>query len=447
MRARSLFVAVLVLGLFGAGLARAQLPPSQLWEIPPVTAGHCLAAGTLFGQLVDAGAPCSAGSGMSTDGANSTSAAQQAIATSAGSAALALGGAVTAPSLTSGAPTGSASTGDVNISGTFMVNGTPISTSSGAVTLNTSSLIETLVNEGATGTAAGKLVVYTTGATVKKAATTDTSSVIGICVSGVTGTSCGTTGNASVAISGQASCVFDGATTAGDFVIVSTTTAGDCHDAGSTVPTAVAVFGQVLSTNGGGGTYVVDLSPIGSMAALNSKAKPGGSSGQIQINSSNSFTGITLGGDCTFSTPNVTCTTLNGKAVGTSGATIPLLNGTNTFSGAQTFGEVLGTVTSQSGTGSSAYTFAATDCGTMILATGASAATYTVPNSLPTGCNIAVSQETASGQVTIAAGASAVFNANPHSYTKTFGQYAIISITVKSNAGSAATFTLLGDGA
>jgi hypothetical protein len=35
---------------------------------------------------------------------------------------------------------------------------------------------------------------------------------------------------------------------------------------------------------------------------------PGGSNGQLQINNSGSFGGFTLGGDCTFSSPNITCT-------------------------------------------------------------------------------------------------------------------------------------------
>lgn len=186
-------------------------------------------------------------------------------------------------------------------------------TTGGTTVLNTSSLIETLPNDTSTGTANNKLLIYTNAAQVKTAGTGDTSDIVGICVPGQTGTGCGTSGNASVAIAGQALCVFDGATTAGDFVVTSTTTAGDCHDAGSTVPATVQVLGYVLSTNASGGTYAVDISNIGAMAALNSKAQPGGSSGQLQINSSSKFGGITLGGDCTFSTPNITCTKTSGN--------------------------------------------------------------------------------------------------------------------------------------
>ena len=41
----------------------------------------------------------------------------------------------------------------------------------------------------------------------------------------------------------------------------------------------------------------------------------GGTSGQLQYNNSGSFGGFTLGGDCTFSQPNITCVSINGKAV------------------------------------------------------------------------------------------------------------------------------------
>src|SRR5204863_1844511 len=59
---------------------------------------------------------------------------------------------------------------------------------------------------------------------------------------------------------GKASCVFDGATTAGDYVVASTTVGGDCHDSGATQPT-VQIIGRVLSTNGGAGTYTIALKP------------------------------------------------------------------------------------------------------------------------------------------------------------------------------------------
>jgi hypothetical protein len=44
--------------------------------------------------------------------------------------------------------------------------------------------------------------------------------------------------------------------------------------------------------------------------------QPGGTSGQIQVNSSGVFGGITLAGDCTFSSPNISCTKTGGTPFG-----------------------------------------------------------------------------------------------------------------------------------
>jgi hypothetical protein len=62
-----------------------------------------------------------------------------------------------------------------------------------------------------------------------------------------------------VTLRGQSSCVFDGATTAGDYVVASTITAGDCHDNGAAYPTGIQAIGRVLSTNAAAGTYTVEL--------------------------------------------------------------------------------------------------------------------------------------------------------------------------------------------
>ncbi len=113
-----------------------------------------------------------------------------------------------------------------------------------------------------------------------------------------------------------------------------------------------------------------------------------------------------------------------------------------TWSGIQSFGEVIGGTSIQSGT---SYTLAATDCGTTINFTSGSAITVTTLNSLPIGCGIAILQAGA-GQITVANGASATMN-SAHSYTKTFGQWAIIGLYVDTNSGSAAHFVLTGDGA
>ena len=53
---------------------------------------------------------------------------------------------------------------------------------------------------------------------------------------------------------------------------------------------------------------------------------PGGTNGQVQFNNSGAFGGFTLGGDCTFSEPNITCTTSNGIPIVTTTGTQTLTN-------------------------------------------------------------------------------------------------------------------------
>jgi len=109
-----------------------------------------------------------------------------------------------------------------------------------------------LCNDGTTGTALNLLAVYngaTPGCAVK-AGTSVTDGVVGV-VSGGSGTS----GNAVVTYRGYVQCSFDGGTTAGDFVVASSSTSGDCHDAGATRPVGVQVVGRVESTNTGANTY------------------------------------------------------------------------------------------------------------------------------------------------------------------------------------------------
>jgi hypothetical protein len=112
-----------------------------------------------------------------------------------------------------------------------------------------------IANAGVTGTTLNKLAKLTGApSTAVIAATSDTSRILGIVVGGA-----GTTGNAQIATDGIASCVFDGGTIAGDYVRISSTVAGDCHDAGNTRPTSGQVLGMVLSTNGSGGTYAMTV--------------------------------------------------------------------------------------------------------------------------------------------------------------------------------------------
>jgi hypothetical protein len=127
-----------------------------------------------------------------------------------------------------------------------LYTGTYVDTTAGALATD-------LPNATTTGTTLNKLAKVTgSPATAIIASTSDTGGVIGVVVDGA-----GTTLSAQIARGGQASCVFDGGTTAGDYVQISSTTAGDCHDAGASYPGIGQVLGRVLSTNASAGTYAM----------------------------------------------------------------------------------------------------------------------------------------------------------------------------------------------
>lgn len=147
-----------------------------------------------------------------------------------------------------------------------------------------------VANAASTGTTLNKFAKLTGApSTAVISSDGDTENAIGIVTAGA-----GTTGTATITVMGQVSCVFDGATVAGDYVTIAAT-GGGCHSAGSTYPTGTTVYGKVLSTNVGAGTYVMELMTpdiTGSAAtSANGKSKPGGSSGDYQWNSSNVFAG------------------------------------------------------------------------------------------------------------------------------------------------------------
>ena len=112
-----------------------------------------------------------------------------------------------------------------------------------------------VTNEGVTGTTANRLAKLT-GAPSKAiiVATTDTEGTIGVVVSNGA-----TSGLATIQTAGLVNCDFDAATVAGDYVSISSTTAGKCHDAGATRPTTGQIIGRALSTNGASGTYQLVL--------------------------------------------------------------------------------------------------------------------------------------------------------------------------------------------
>jgi hypothetical protein len=204
--------------------------------------------------------------------------------------------------------TGVAASGNANCSQPSAANLSNGTTGSGSVVLATSPTITTptisgalggnldlggnaavveITNDTTTGTAANELAKLT-GATSAaiKAATTDGSGVIGIVVAGA-----GTSGKAQIANEGQASCAFDGTTIAGDYVQISSSVAGDCHDAGSSLPSNGQVIGRVLTTNGSAGTYAVllglnspsfiDFPDVKTIPAANCSATTGGNGWSI----------------------------------------------------------------------------------------------------------------------------------------------------------------------
>lgn len=96
------------------------------------------------------------------------------------------------------------------------------------------------------------LIVSINGAGVQTApAAVNGVGLIGICVLG-----CAVGGQATVQTVGIASCVFDGGTTSGDYIQLSSTVNGNCHDTGSvTFPTGGQVIGRALSNQAIAGTY------------------------------------------------------------------------------------------------------------------------------------------------------------------------------------------------
>ena len=79
-------------------------------------------------------------------------------------------------------------------------------------------------------------------------------------------------------------------------------------------------------------------------------AAPGGSSGQLQINSGGAFAGVTLAGDCTFSAPNIVCLSTNRVAFAAS-ATTDATNAGNISSGTLGTARLSGAYTGITGVG------------------------------------------------------------------------------------------------
>jgi hypothetical protein len=90
------------------------------------------------------------------------------------------------------------------------------------------------------------------------ASTSDTGGIIGICTPFGGLSTCSTSGLATIQQSGNTDCYFDGTPTPGDYIQISSTVAGECHDAGSSYPTSGQIVGRVISSSGSN-PYLIDL--------------------------------------------------------------------------------------------------------------------------------------------------------------------------------------------
>jgi hypothetical protein len=196
----------------------------------------------------------------------------------------------------------SGSASQTQLPNTIVYNNQANTYSSGPQSLGGQTLSDQIANATITGTTINKLAKINSQGSVVITATSDTKGAIGVVVAGA-----GTSGSADVAQVGQASCAFDGATTAGDYAIISSTTAGDCHDYGLAAPTnGDQAVGQVLSTNASAGTYAMQLlSGGGGGGAV---TNPGGSSTDVQYNNGGVF-----GGNSSFTYDGSGNASLSGK--------------------------------------------------------------------------------------------------------------------------------------
>ena len=197
-----------------------------------------------------------------------------------------------------------------NIAPTFnagLGSGTLIPTPS----LGSTPITQSFTNSGAIGTTVNKLAKLS-GATVVNATVADSTGIVGICVSG-----CGIGGIAQIAIAGQFSCAFDSATTAGDYVQPSSGTAGSCHDFGASPP-PTQVVGRVLSTNGGAGTYLMQIVPAEDVNNVQFCGTTGGSANVQTLTPalpvSAYFVGFACRGIAGFTNTNATTLSISGLA-------------------------------------------------------------------------------------------------------------------------------------
>lgn len=116
----------------------------------------------------------------------------------------------------------------------------------------------TAANDTSTGTETYKLVSKS-GVNIIRSTTSSSDWSVGICTD-----DCGTSGSGVYVFRGYTTCVFDNATTAGNWVVRSTTDAGKCHDSGvvsssGTRPASGFVAGISAETAGSAGNRIIEI--------------------------------------------------------------------------------------------------------------------------------------------------------------------------------------------
>jgi hypothetical protein len=172
-------------------------------------------------------------------------------------------------------------------------------------------------NDESTGTVLNELAVFNSNSPSQAvlAGTSSSNGVVGV-VQGAAGKS----GNAVITWRGYAYCIFDSTTTAGDAVIASAITAGDCHDTGSGSQPAAQLIGYVDvtdTTSGQTNGMRVDLQP------------PQGGGGGGSVSSVFGRTGAVTAASGDYSVSQVTGAAVDSAVVHLAGA--------ETITGAKTF--------------------------------------------------------------------------------------------------------------
>lgn len=248
----------------------------------------------------------------------------------------------------------------------------------------------TLPNCTATGTTLNSGVSFSTqvvnSVTTLCAQTAAVSSnvVVGIATSGA-----GTSGSVAIAYSGYANCIFDNQTTQGDYVIASTTNAGQCSDIGAGKPGGtVEVIGIVASTNSGGGTLAnVLVNPL-------SLYTPGGTNNSGNINTAAQFKVpyYSASGNQNVLSGDSNCTLTSGFLTGCLGITI----GSGGTTGAITLGN--GTAPSTPPAGNSViYTDGSGNFQCKNSSGGSCASTSSAFNAITSGTNTAATMTVGTG--------------------------------------------------